>query len=241
MSSPPRLLGVLGGMGPAATVDFLAKVVAETPAVRDQDHVPLIIYDVPQIPPRVTAIHAGSDAPLAPMLAGIRLLDKAGVEAIAIPCNTAHHWYGALQAATRAPIIHIADAVLEALGNEPVRRIGLASTRGTIAARIYHDRLQSSARTVVVPDESAQQLVDIAIEEVKAGNLEAAQSATERVVECLREAGAERVLLACTELPVALAGSPLLADCLDATTALARACIAFSLSKALPRAAATSP
>ncbi len=238
MTSPPRLIGVLGGMGPAATVDFLAKVVARTPAERDQDHVPLIVYDVPQIPPRAAAIRAGSDAPLAPMLAGIQMLNKAGVEAITIPCNTAHHWYAQLQAATGAPIIHIADAVLEALREKPVRRIGLAATRGTIMARIYHERLEPAGCEVIVPEEPTQTCVDQAIDAVKASDFVSAKTAAEQLVERLRNAGAERVLLACTELPVALAGSVALPHCLDATDALACATVAFSQGSKLPNSGA---
>lgn len=96
-----RLIGVLGGMGPLATIDFMQKVIDATPAERDQDHVPLIVYSVPQIPDRVGAACAGTDEPLPAMLAGIRTLEKAGVEAIAIACNTAHAWYDQLAASTR--------------------------------------------------------------------------------------------------------------------------------------------
>src|SRR3712207_4022394 len=112
-------------MGPAATADFLAKVVALTPAEADQDHVPLIVWNVPQIPPRPAAIAAESDAPLAPMLAGIRTLEQAGAEAIVIACNTAHYWYERLTAQSRVPIIHIADAVLVELRDRsgPVRAL----------------------------------------------------------------------------------------------------------------------
>ena len=91
-----RLIGILGGMGPAATVDFMAKLVMLTPAQHDQEHVPLLVHGVPQIPDRSAAIEAGSDAPFLPMAAGIMQLERAGAEFIAIPCNTAHYWYDRL-------------------------------------------------------------------------------------------------------------------------------------------------
>ena len=90
------LLGVLGGMGPLATVDFLSKLIAETPAERDADHVPVLVYSVPQIPDRPAAILAGGASPLPEMLNGLRTLKAAGAACIAIPCNTAHYWYDAL-------------------------------------------------------------------------------------------------------------------------------------------------
>ena len=109
-----RLIGVLGGMGPLATIDFMQKVIEATPAERDQDHVPMIVYSVPQIPDRVGAACAGTDEPLPAMLAGIRTLEQAGVEAIAIACNTAHAWYDQLAASTKVPIIHMAQTVIDA-------------------------------------------------------------------------------------------------------------------------------
>ncbi len=98
------MIGVLGGMGPLATVDFLAKVIAATPATCDQQHVPMIVHQVPQIPDRSTAILEGNNAPLAPMLAGLERLARAGAEVVAIPCNTAHHWYEPLTRLQRLPI-----------------------------------------------------------------------------------------------------------------------------------------
>src|SRR5688572_33509583 len=92
------LLGVLGGMGPLATVDFLAKLIEETGAERDEDHVPVVVYSVPQIPSRPAAILHGGASPLPAMLEGVRTLERAGATAIAIACNTAHYWHDALAA-----------------------------------------------------------------------------------------------------------------------------------------------
>src|SRR3712207_6717344 len=111
MQAHKRLVGVLGGMGPAATVDFMAKVIAVTPAEVDQDHVPMIVHQVPQIPSRTAAVAQGTHEPLAAMIEGLRVLENAGAEILVIPCNTAHHWYEQLARSTPLEIIHIADAV----------------------------------------------------------------------------------------------------------------------------------
>src|ERR1700733_12945883 len=102
MTSIPRraLIGVLGGMGPAATIDFMIKMLKATTATNDQEHVPMIVHDVPQIPDRSTAIQNNSDEPWLPLLAGTLMLERAGAELIAIPCNTAHHWYERLARST---------------------------------------------------------------------------------------------------------------------------------------------
>ena len=91
MSTMGKRLGVLGGMGPLATVDFLQKLIEETPATRDQDHIPLIAYSVPQIPERPAAIAGHGESPLPHMLDGMRTLRNAGATMIAIACNTAHY------------------------------------------------------------------------------------------------------------------------------------------------------
>src|SRR5947209_5090461 len=133
-------LGVLGGMGPLATVDFMHKVIDATPARHDQEHIPLIVHSVPQIPDRTTAFLTGSDAPWGYLLAGLRVLENAGADVIAIPCNTAHLWHGRLAASARVPVLHIGHAACDAIGRraDAVRRVGLLATSATVQARIYH-------------------------------------------------------------------------------------------------------
>jgi aspartate racemase len=226
-----RLIGVLGGMGPAATIDFMAKIMMSTPAERDQDHVPLLVHDVPQIPDRSEAITAGSDAPFLPMVAGIMQLERAGAEIIAIPCNTAHHWHERLARGSRVPLLHIADAVMAMIADAdpPIAAIGLMATRGTVDSGLYQSRFDKAGPTLLIPDDATQALVDRAIVATKAGRLTAARDDAEAAARCLVDAGAERLLLACTELPLAFAGSPLIGLGIDPTEALARACVDASL------------
>jgi aspartate racemase len=223
-----RLIGVLGGMGPAATVDFMNKVIATTPAQVDQDHVPLIVYQVPQIPSRTAAIAAHDDAPLPEMIAGLRILEQAGAEIIAIPCNTAHHWYEPLARATTLEIIHIADAVRSALTKrgEGSRSVGIMATRATLQSKIFERRL-SDVR-FMAPSEHVQILIDKAIAAVKAADLPAARSSAAEAASAFVGAGAGTLLLACTELPIAMKGERDM-PCVDSTEALARACVAASL------------
>lgn len=225
-----RLIGVLGGMGPAATIDFMSKIVAATPAGQDQEHVPLIVHDVPQIPDRSTAILSGDDAPFLPMLSGIRLLDLAGVEYVAIPCNTAHFWFERLKRGARAEILHIADAAVMGLKARGDRghSVAIMATRGTLLAGIYQSRLKATVEKVMEPDEPTQTLIDRSIAAVKAGERDKARLLGEEAAARLLDAGAETLLLACTELPVAFAASSLLPHTLDATDALARACVRAS-------------
>lgn len=232
MKKHAPLLGVLGGMGPLATVDFLGKLVEETPALRDQDHVPAVVYTVPQIPDRPAAIAGSGESPLPAMLEGVRVLKQAGATAIAIPCNTAHYWYDDLRRAAGMPVLHIADAACDALDRRAIRagKVGLLGTDGTIAAGFFQERLHLRSRQAVLntPAEQSEWVLP-AIACVKRLQLEHAHEAILRACQALHARGADALILACTELPVALdyAPSPYAATAVDATRALAQACAAW--------------
>lgn len=222
-----RMVGVLGGMGPLATVDFMQKVILSTPAIRDQDHIPMVVYSVPQIPDRVSAIVAGTDEPFPAILAGLRMLETAGAELIVMPCNTAHAWYDRLAASTDLDIIHMADAVRRKIGDRE-ETIALMATAATIRAGFYQRYLEDRHRRVIVPSERIQELVNGAISAVKAAETEEARRLMQEAGNAMLAAGADRMLLACTELPLAALGTTFEDRCLDATQCLADACIALS-------------
>jgi aspartate racemase len=222
------LIGVLGGMGPLATVDFMQKVIRATPAVRDQDHVPMLVYSVPQIPDRVGAVAAGTDAPLAAMVQGLRTLERGGAKLIVIPCNTAHAWFDKLAAAVDVEVLHIGEAVRQRAG-DVAETMALMATTGTIHAGFYQRYLATGRRRILLPTEAIQDQINRAIAAVKVGDLGTASGCANAATDALLRAGADRILLACTELPLALAGSPVEARCLDATVCLAEACVSFSL------------
>lgn len=222
------LLGVLGGMGPLATVDFLQKLIEETPASCDQDHIPVITYSVPQIPDRPLAITGNGESPLPHMLAGVRTLKGAGATAVAIACNTAHYWYDALVAESGLPLLHIADAACAEIGD--VQRVGLLATAGTIAAGFYQARLQARGiECLLASDETQRTLVLPAIECVKRNDLAQAHALATRATRRMLQGphGAQRVIMGCTEIPLALDYQPsdVAEHCIDATRTLARACV----------------
>lgn len=221
------MLGVLGGMGPMATVDFMRKLVEATPATRDQDHVPTLVCSASLIPDRTAAILGYGADPLPAMLEALHRLEAAGATRIAIPCNTAHNWHPALQAATAVPILHIVDAVAAALVRKGVRsgRIGLLATDGTIRASVYR-RLERQGLICQGPID--QDAVMRAIALVKAGQAAAAGSILRSAADSLLDLDCQQIVLACTEIPVALdrAVTDLQPFLVDATEALAKACVA---------------
>jgi len=230
-----RIMGILGGMGPLATVDFIQKIINATPAHSDQDHVPVIAASLPQIPDRNDAIRGIGQSPLECMINIIRRLERAGAGAIAIPCNTAHFWHTALQHATPLPILHIADAAIDLMTSNGVSagsRVGILATTSTLTEGIYRDRLNVRALNCIEPDDSIQEdYVMAGIRAVKAGDLSGGADMLANAAAHLSRSGAEKIILACTEIPVALAHAgghdPIY---VDATDALARACVKWATS-----------
>jgi aspartate racemase len=203
-----------------------------TPAARDQDHIPALLWSDPRVPDRTAARLGGGVDPLPALLRGIRGLEAAGCGAIAIPCNTAHGWFEAMQAATRLPILHIVDAAAEDLARQGIAggTIGVMGTAGTLAMRLYQDRLAARGYDCLVPTEAEMAaLVTPAIAEVKANRLAAAHAPLAEAAARLMARGARAVVLGCTEIPLGIAAGPApdfpVCDTLDA---LARAAIGWA-------------
>jgi aspartate racemase len=217
-------------MGPLATADFLAKLVRATPARRDQDHIPTLVCSAADIPDRASAILGQGPDPLPAMRAALARLETAGATRIAIPCNTAHHWHAALQAGTALPILHIVDAVADDLAGSGFAGgpIGLLASAGTLRVGLYPERLARHGFTGLSPDPDGQEAVVAAIDLVKAGQVAEAALILEAQARALVAAGCRRVVMACTEIPVALSAldDELAGVMVDATESLARACVA---------------
>ena len=220
-------VGVLGGMGPLATVDFLDKLVRATPAGREADHLPISVDSTPQIPDRIAAFEGRGESPLPMLRAALERLLGAGAEIVAMPCNTAHLWHAPLQAACPVPFLHIADAARDAVAavlpaGAPV---GLLATTATLASGLYRDRI-APRHPCVVPAPAVQAgEVARGIAAVKAGTIDAAAAEFERAARHLYARGAQAIVMACTEVPVGLAGVSLPLPRIDPTLALAQAVV----------------
>jgi aspartate racemase len=229
------MIGVLGGMGPLATVDFFNKVLAATPAKGDADHVPLLIQSDPRIPPRPAAILGDGHSPLPALLAARDRLISAGAIALAMPCNTAHFWHADLLQGCTVPFFSIVDTSISELTQLQApppagSRIGIIATQATLSARIFDEPLLRSGYTVLLPSEAEMATSVLpSIEAVKAGQSAQGGRLIEQVVNGLIKQGACAVILACTEIPLALDAiqSPCRSRCVDTTAALARHCVTW--------------
>ncbi|MCP4934386.1 MAG: aspartate/glutamate racemase family protein [bacterium] len=222
------MIGVLGGMGPMATADFLTKLIGATPAKRDRDHIPVIVQSLPQIPDRTKAILEDGPSPLPDMISMTKKLKTAGADYGVIACNTAHHWYDNLVSATGLEFLHIADAVCIELKKRNTRPdgLGLMATPGTIGSGFYQDRLAKAGFSCHIPDSCAIERIYEGIEAIKANNLTKGHEILFKEASSFQRHRVKTVILGCTELPIILNDTSCF---IDANLALANACVARSL------------
>ena len=204
-----KRLGVLGGMGPAASAEFMVRLVTQTPAKKDQDHIPTILWSDTTVPDRSTSMRNGDNLPLPYLLNGIQGLVSSGCNLIVIPCNTAHLWFKEMekQASWHARIIHIVDSVADALRDANVinSKIGVMGTQATIELGLYQYKLNKQGWDCITPTkEEMDTLVQPAIDLIKANQFEQAHDMFITVIHSLIARGATAVVLGCTEIPLSV-------------------------------------
>ena len=225
-----KTIGILGGMGPAATADLMNKIIERTDAACDQEHIPMIIDSNTRIPDRTAAIKGEGPSPVSEMLKSARRLEAAGADFLIIPCNTAHHFIRDIESDISIPIL---DMMLETANLLQRRGVGCAAvlaTEGTYLSRRYDRVLGEKGIEVVNPTPAEQEvLMSLIYDYIKSGITEARSLPRDQIkalTSDLKSRGAQAILMACTELPLAFAIMDLIDDsCVDPTAVLAEAAI----------------
>lgn len=215
-------------MGPAATVDFYGKLVEETPAKSDQDHLPVVIWADPHVPDRSESLLGRGADPTPWLERGIRTLVAAGCNVLAVPCNTAHAFVPRLARQAGIQLVSIVETTVDAIVADGAPTVGLLATTGTLRSRLYTDALQRRHVAVVEPDPADQERVMAAILAVKGGRAGPThQQALADVSLRLAQRGAKCLVAACTELVLALGtGAPI--PVFDPARLLARRVVAVA-------------
>jgi aspartate racemase len=221
----PRTIGILGGMGPEATSRLFDRIVTLTPAQRDQDHLPVLICNLPQIPDRTAAIKGQGESPVPAAIEGLRMLVAGGADFIAIPCNSLHHFFAELQSTITVPILHLIAEVHRAASEHwrNARRFGLLATDGTLQSGVYQKIFAAAGCEIIVPGASRQQEVMASIYAIKAGEKRFREALA--AGRDLLERRAQGIILGCTEL--SLVKNFLTNDLpiIDSIEVLAQACV----------------
>ncbi|MFI7296636.1 aspartate/glutamate racemase family protein [Streptomyces sp. NPDC050121] len=224
-----EIIGILGGMGPAATADFYAKLVSTTPGSSDQDHLRTVIWSDPTIPDRTEALLGDGPDPTPWLLDGSRVLREAGATVIAIPCNTAHAFVPHIADHVGLPIVHMIGEVARYLTtlSPRIHTAGLLATTGTVRAGLYQEWLDRFGIRLVLPDATSQDHeVMTAIRMVKAGTHgDTTTTQLSRAARRLAEQGAQAVIAGCTEIPLGLPADAVDVPLVDPALVLARALV----------------
>jgi aspartate racemase len=235
MSAATLTVGVLGGMGPAATIDFMDKLIKATGAKREQDNLRLLVDCNPHVPDRNAAIaDAGAMAGVhpGPVLADMaRGLERAGADFVVMACNTAHAYEADIRAALGVPFVSlIAETAATLQAAYPtVRRVGLLAADGCLGAGLYQNAFAAQGvDCALLGPEPQSQLMDLIYAIKRGDRSDAARAQMRALADLLVEDGAQVVVAACTEVPLVLAQGDIAAALLDSTEVLVARTLAYA-------------
>jgi aspartate racemase len=219
-----KTIGVIGGMGPQATVDFFQKILDNTRVERDQDHIHVIIDNNPQIPDRTVFLLGKGESPLKSLVNSAVKLQLMGADLLAMPCNTAHYFYDEIVKFVEIPFINMIDEVAAGIRakNLGVNRVGLLATKGAYSMGIYSRYLQKYGIEAVIPPEEGIEIVGKTIYTIKKDLSLVDPAGINEIIENMRKEGIDTIILGCTELPLIVDKYPMGPDYIDSTAVLAK-------------------
>lgn len=225
----PKTIGVIGGMGPAATADFFAKLLAATGAERDQDHLRILIDSNPRVPDRNAAIAGIGPSPGPHLAESARGLERAGADFLVIACNTAHAFQADIEAAVSIPLLSMIDATVDAAVAEGAQRVGVLAADGCRRARLYHNAFaERGVEALFLPDEAQRDFMAL-LYRIKSGDVgDDVRRRMAGMALSLNARGAQAVVAACTEVPLVLSSDTLATPVVSSTDALAARAVEFA-------------
>ena len=224
-----RKIGVIGGMGPAATAHFLTRLVALTPAKDDADHIPVLVDNNPQIESRIDyIINRRGDSPARTLAAMARALEKNGAAALAMPCNTAHWFADDITRAVNIPLLNMINLSVADVAQRLDRggSIGMLASPAVRKTQIFDSPSKDAGFELIFSFED--RLLNL-IKMIKAeGGSRTAETELRSIASAFRDQGAKFLLIACSELSIIASALSAEFDAIDTLDVLARASIAFS-------------
>lgn len=199
-----KVIGIIGGMGPAATAALFDKIIGFTSAECDADHIHILVDNYPQIPDRTTAIKKNSDEPLKYICESGKKLISAGADFLLIPCNTSHFFYDKIQNCLEVPVVNMIEETAKHCKSCGYKKVGVLATDGTRYTGVFDTYLDKNGLTTVYPSEDGQaELMNVIYNQVKAGKKIDTVNLSRYLYEMSRE-DIDAFILGCTELPLAI-------------------------------------
>ena len=226
-----KIVGVIGGLGPEATVDLMRRVIEATPAKDDADHIRMIVDNNPKIPSRIKALIQGTGKSPAPLMAEMaRKLAAFGADFLVIPCNTAHFYYDEICSALDIPILNMVDLTVEKVLQENpfVQTVGLLASDAVLLTKLYLKRFEERGVKLISPSSELQARIMTTIRRIKTGKYEekdrrVLQTAAEELV----SRRTEILIVACTELSIISGSIDVAAPIYDASQVLAEGIVSI--------------
>lgn len=234
-----KTIGIIGGMGPAATADLMMKIIDMTDAACDQEHIHIMIDSNTAIPDRTAALLYGGEDPVPELLASARRLESIGADFLIVPCNTAHFFIPEVRNRVSLPVIDMPVETARLLKRRGVKTAAVLATEGTVRTGLYDKALGDEGIETMYPSEEQEKtIMSLIYDYIKKGITEPDRlpgGEIRRITDDLRSRGAEALLLACTELPLAFSLMDIDADdCIDPTSVLAAAAVRAAGAKVRP-------
>ena len=219
-----KTVGIIGGMGPEATVDLMSRLIRLTPALDDADHIRCIVDNNPKVPSRIKAlIEGGGESPAPELQEMARRLEAWGADFLAMPCNTSHYYFQDIQDAVSIPVLNLIEITTREVVEQQsgIVTAGILGSTTMILTGLYQHAFAASGANVVYPEACSQERVMAAIKDIKKGRVNQVASVLAEALSSLQAQGARAVVVACTELSLLPVASPPL-PLYDAADILAR-------------------
>jgi aspartate racemase len=226
-----KVIGILGGMGPEATAELFYRIIKATPAIKDQDHIRVIIDSNPKVPDRTEAIIGSKAGPLPEMVKTARNIERAGADFIVMPCNAAHYYYEDLIKSIGIPVLNMIELTATAINKEfpKVRKVGVIATTGTVKAKLYDRALERVGVEVIYPSNLQNAVMEAIYNNIKCGRLKEGRKIIVNVAKCLTLRGSEMIISGCTEVSLVLKNAVLPVPIIDPLQILSEVAVTTAL------------
>lgn len=222
-----KTIGIIGGMGPMATVDLMEKIILATDAHEDQEHIHILVDNNTNIPDRTAAIMGEGADPVPEMTKSAKRLEAQGADFLIMGCNTAHYFLPRFADTVKIPFISMIEATADFCHEQGYKKVGLLASAGTCKTGIYQQALEKAGVAVLQPDATQEPAIHSMIYDgVKANDVNFDTARVREVLAEMEKAGAEAFVLGCTEVPVAVSIYSLKGNFIDATEVLAEKAVA---------------
>ncbi len=230
MKNKSKIIGILGGMGPYATVDLFKKIIDMTPIEKEKDHLRIIVDNNPKIPSRGRYFAYGEESPVFEMTATAKNLEKAGADFLIIACNQAHHFYDDVQSQIKIPILNIIEEACKYVKNElpNIKKVAVVGAKSTCEI-VYKNTLEKYGFIPIIPENNDYKKLRKIIDAIKMGKKD--KRLLLKICNKLIERGAEAIILGCTEFPIILRKKDLPIPTFDPNWIISKKAIEIAMAK----------